>query len=114
LLYLVAYGLLAVPWRSWPPLPAAFALAGCGIGLAETAESTLVARLLPDPLRGSGFGLLGMVQSVGDFASSATVGLLWTLANPAVGFAYAAAWTGASAVAMWGKSGPRVTSGTVR
>ena len=30
------------------------ALVGGGIGLAETAESTLVAHLLPDRLRGSG------------------------------------------------------------
>jgi len=47
-----------------------FALAGAGMGLTDTAESTLVARLLPDRLRGSGFGLLGGVQSVGDFVSS--------------------------------------------
>ena len=70
----------------------AFALAGTGIGLAETAESALVASLLPDRLRGSGFGLLGGVQSAGDFASSAIVGLLWTAVSPLAGFAYAAAW----------------------
>ena len=51
-------------------------LAGSGIGFAETAESALMARLLPDRLRGSGFGLLGGVQSLGDFASSRHVGLL--------------------------------------
>jgi len=68
----------------------AFALAGSGIGLAETAESALVARLLPDHLRGSGFGLLGGVQSFGDFASSAAVGLLWTAISSTAGFVYAA------------------------
>jgi len=70
----------------------AFSLAGSGIGLAETAQSTLVAQRLPDQLRGSGFGVLGAVQSLGDFASTASVGALWTLVSPALGFAYAATW----------------------
>jgi hypothetical protein len=55
---------------------------GTGIGLAETAESALVASLPPDRLRGSGFGLLGGVHSAGDFASAAIVPLLWTAASP--------------------------------
>ncbi len=79
-----------------PLLAAAFCLAGVGIGLAETAESTLVAHTQPDDLRGSGFGALGAIQAAGDFASSAVVGLLWTLVSPAVGFGYAAAWMTAS------------------
>ena len=82
----------ALPFHSWPILVGAFLLAGSGIGFAETAESALLARLLPDRLRGSGFGLLGGVQSFGDFASSAVVGLLWTAVSPTAGFAYAAAW----------------------
>jgi len=96
LLYVAAYALFALPFHSWLLLVAAFLLAGSGIGLAETAESALVARLLPDRLRGSGFGLLGGVQSLGDFASSAVVGLLWTTVSPTAGFAYAAAWMAAS------------------
>jgi len=39
----------------------AFMLAGVGIGFAETAESTVVAHLLPEHLRGNGFGVLGLV-----------------------------------------------------
>jgi hypothetical protein len=58
-----------------------------------------MARLLPDRLRGSGFGLLGGVQSFGDFASSAIVGLLWTAVSPTVGFAYAAGWMAVSVFA---------------
>lgn len=69
-----------------------FALAGAGIGLAETAESALVARLLPDHVRGSGFGLLGGVQAAGDLLASAVVGLLYAAVSPLVGFAYAGAW----------------------
>jgi MFS family permease len=90
--YVAAYALFALPFHSWPILGVAFLLAGSGIGFAETAESALVARLLPDRLRGSGFGLLGGVQSLGDFASSAVVGLLWTAVSPTAGFTYAAGW----------------------
>jgi MFS family permease len=98
-LYVAAYALLALTLHGWVLLIVAFLLAGAGIGLAETAESTLVARLVPDRLRGSGFGLLGGVQSLGDFASSAMVGLLWSAVSPTVAFAYAAAWMVVAAAA---------------
>jgi MFS family permease len=98
-LYVAAYALFALPLHSWPLLVAPFLLAGSAIGLAETAESALVARMLPDRLRGSGFGLLGGVQSFGDFASSAAVGLLWAAVSPAVAFAYAAGWMAVSVLA---------------
>jgi MFS family permease len=91
-LFALAYAGFAVGVRAWPALLGFFLLAGAGIGLAETAESALVARLLPDELRGSGFGLLGGLQSFGDFASSAAVGLIWTAVSPAAAFSYAAAW----------------------
>ncbi len=91
-MYVVAYAGFAVPSSSPAFLLAAFVMAGAGIGLAETAESTLVARLLPDQLRGSGFGVLGIVQAIGDLLASAVVGLLYALVSPAVAFGYAAAW----------------------
>lgn len=90
--YVLAYGGFAFPTHHWLALAGCFCLAGAGIGLAETAESTLVAQLLPDRLRGSGFGLLGGLQSAGDFLSSTIVGLLYVAATPTLGFAYAAAW----------------------
>ena len=90
--YVASYLLFSLSSAGWPLLVIAFLLAGTGIGLAETAESALVARLLPDHLRGSGFGVLGGVQSFGDFASSAAVGLLWTAFSPTAGFLYAAGW----------------------
>ena len=92
LVYLLAYAGFAFSIHAWPLLLLVFSLAGAGIGLAETAESTLVAQRLPDELRGSGYGLLGAIQSFGDFASTAAVGALWTLVSPTLGFAYAAGW----------------------
>jgi MFS family permease len=90
--YVLAYGGFAFPIHQWLLLAGCFCLAGAGIGLAEPAESTLVAQLLPEGLRGSGFGLLGGLQSAGDLLSSTIVGLLYVAVGPTVGLAYAAAW----------------------
>ena len=97
--YVASYALFAVISSSWPLLVLAFALAGAGIGFAETAESALVARLLPEELRGSGFGALGGVQAFGGLASSAAVGLMWSGISPSAGFLYAAGWMAVAAAA---------------
>ena len=97
--YVGAYVLFAVDVHAWPVLLVGFAAAGVGIGFAETAETTLVARLLPDELRGNGFGVLGLLQALGDLASTAMVGILWTAVAPGVGFLYAAGWMLAAMVA---------------
>jgi MFS family permease len=94
-----AYAGFALSLHAWPLLLLVFGLAGAGMGLADTAESALVARLLPDELRGSGFGLLGGVQSLGDFVSSAAVGAVWTAISPTAAFALAAAWMVLSLIA---------------
>ena len=100
--YVLAYGGLAFSIQHWLLLAGCFCVAGAGIGLAETAESTLVAQLLPDRLRGSGFGLLGGLPSAGDFLSSTMVGLLYVAVSPAIGFAYASAWMVLAVVAtIW-------------
>lgn len=70
----------------------AFVLAGVGIGLAETAQSALVAGMLPDRLRGSGFGVLGAVQAGGSLLASAVAGVLYAAISPTVAFCYVAAW----------------------
>ena len=97
-IYVAGYGMFAVDFHAWLPLLVAFLLAGAGIGLAETAESTLVAQRLPDHLRGSGFGVLGGVQSFGDFASSAAAGLIWTTVSPTAAFVYVAGWMALAAI----------------
>jgi MFS family permease len=90
--YVAAYAAFAWDQHAWPLLLAAFLLAGVGIGLAETAESTVVALMLPDRLRGNGFGVLGLVQSVGDLGASLVVGVLWATVSATAGFTYAAVW----------------------
>lgn len=97
--YVGAYAIFAVDQTAWPVLLTAFLLAGVGIGCAETAESTVVALTLPDALRGNGFGVLGLVQSLGDLGASLVAGLLWAAVSPTAAFLYAAAWMGASVLA---------------
>jgi MFS family permease len=110
LLYVGAYAIFSLPSHAWPVLAAAFVLAGGGIGFSETAESTIVSHVVPDRLRGSGFGLLGGIQSAGDLGSSLVVGILWTALSPTVAFLYAAAWmtaalVGALAIPRWRAGG---------
>lgn len=68
----------------------AFVLAGVGIGCAETAEHAAVAELAPAELRGSAFGLLAAIQSVGNLAASTIAGVLWATVSPAAAFSFLA------------------------
>lgn len=96
---MAGYGLFAVDQHAWPVLMGAFLLSGIGIGLGETAESTTVALLLPDRLRGNGFAVLGLVQAAGDLVATLVAGFLWVAVSPSLAFGYAAAWMLASFVA---------------
>jgi len=90
--FAIAYALLAATGPSIVLLSVGFALGGVGIACAETAEHAAVAALAPEGLRGSAFGFLAALQSVGNLAASAVAGALWTLVSPAAAFIYAAAW----------------------
>jgi MFS family permease len=98
--YVVSYVLFAWEQHAWPILLLGFVLAGLGIGCAETAESTMVALSLPDDLRGNGYGLLGLVQSMGDLGASLVAGLIWAVVSPTAAFGYAATWMLAAVVAI--------------
>ena len=89
--FAIAYAGFAISTQKILFLAAAFALAGVGIGLVETAEHAAVAIFAADEIRGSAFGLLAAIQSFGNLAASAVVGLLYALASPAVAFGYASA-----------------------
>jgi MFS family permease len=105
-MYVCAYTVFAWDQHVWWMLGIAFVLSGVGIGFAETAESTTVALVLPDHLRGNGFGVLGLVQSFGDLGASLVAGVLWAVFSPTVAFMYAAAWMGASVAASLLIPGP--------
>lgn len=97
--YVIAYSVFAAGGHNTLVLALGFAAAGAGIGLAEPTQSAVISQLVPDRLRGSGFGVLGAVQATGDLVATVVVGLLYTLASPMVAFGYAAAWMAASVIA---------------
>jgi MFS family permease len=90
--FAVAYLGFTRDTTNWAMLLPFFVLAGIGIGCVETAEHAAVATHAPDDLRGSAFGLLAGVQSLGNLAASAIAGILWTALSPTWAFAYLAAW----------------------
>jgi len=67
-----------------------FILAGVFIAWEDTIEGVAVRDFVNDDVAGTAYGLLGVVNGVGDFISSLTVGMLWTSYGASWGFAYAA------------------------
>ncbi|WP_327418401.1 MFS transporter [Streptomyces sp. NBC_01233] len=90
--FALSYGLFTIDATTVVFLAIAFVLAGVGTGAVETAQHSAVAALAPKDLRGSAFGMLATVQSLGNLAASTVAGLLWTAVSPAVAFAYLTAW----------------------
>lgn len=98
--FFAAYIAFAVTNANLALLLGAFVLAGVGIGFCETAEHAAVATLAAEDIRGSAFGLLAGIQSVGNLAASAVAGLIWTLASPTAAFGYLAVCMAAALVVL--------------
>lgn len=64
--------------------------AGISLGTVTALEKSYAATLLPEAVRGTGFGVLQMVNGICYLISSTLVGMLWTAISPEVGFLYAA------------------------
>jgi MFS family permease len=77
-----------------------FIAVGSSTGMVETAEGAYASSILPPDVRGRGFGLLGLVDGVGDLVSSIVVGVLWTTTAPAWGFVYAALFAAGGAAVL--------------
>lgn len=91
--------IVVTPSIAW--LALLFALGGIFIAAEDTLEGALAADLLPEPVRGTGYGVLATVNGIGDFASSIVVGALWTGVSPAAGFAYASLLFGLGAIVIY-------------
>ena len=93
----MAIVIIALPASIWM-LGAVFVLGGIYVGIEETLEDSLCAELVDEAHHGMAFGVLATVNGIGDFLSSAIVGLLWTVAGTTVAFGYSAALFFAGAV----------------
>jgi MFS family permease len=85
---LMCLGFILEPPKLWAMI-VLFSLAGIYIALVDSMERALAGDLLPENLRGTGYGVMSMINGVGDFISSFAVGLLWAKVSPAAGFVYA-------------------------
>ncbi len=70
---------LMFPGDSFVKFAVVFAFSGLYMGVWETLENTTAATLLPEPVRGVGFGVLATINGLGDFLSSASIGALWVI-----------------------------------
>jgi len=71
---------------------AMFALAGVYMAVQEALEPAIVPDLVPDrAVHGTAFGVLAVVNGLGDVAASLIVGGLFAAVGPAAGLGYAAA-----------------------
>lgn len=86
---LMAVLIIALPLNVWT-LAAVFVLGGVYVAIEETLEDSLCAELVGAEQHGMGFGVLATVNGVGDFVSSAVVGLLWSAFGTSVAFGYSA------------------------
>jgi MFS family permease len=81
--------IILAPMNLWT-LGLVFLLGGIYVAMEETLEDSLCAELVTQENHGMGFGVLATVNGVGDFLSSAVVGLLWTAWGTSVAFGYSA------------------------
>jgi hypothetical protein len=78
---------LLVPGDSRVKFAIVFGISGLYMGVWETLENSTAASILPEAIRGVGFGVLATVNGVGDFLSSFLVGLLWVV-SPIVSMSF--------------------------
>jgi len=78
---------IAVPSIIW--FSGCFILSGVFIAWEDTIEGVAVRDYVDEQLAGTGYGLLGVVNGVGDFLSSTVVGALWMVWGARCGFIYA-------------------------
>ena len=94
---------LLTPGDSLVKFAIVFGVSGLYMGVWETLESSTSATLLPDELRGAGFGVLSTVNGIGDFLSSLLVGALGPFLRPlSMGLVIATSLTGAAIIARTG------------
>jgi MFS family permease len=86
---LMALGIMFLP-VGLGPLALVFMLGGVQVAIEETLEDAFCAELVEPTQHGMAFGVLSTVHGIGDFLSSAVVGLLWSALGQTVAFGYSA------------------------
>jgi MFS family permease len=100
LLVLIAADLLLAFGQSLLVLFAGIALWGLHMGLTQGVLAALVGASAPSRLRGTAFGLFGLVTGLFALIASVLAGVLWTAIGPAATFAAGAGFAGAACLAF--------------
>lgn len=77
-----------------------FVLSGAYAAFQEALEPAAAAAMLPESIRGLGYGSLGAVNGLGKLVSSGLVGWVWSLVSPAAAFALAAGLMATGSLAL--------------
>ena len=77
-----------------------FFLSGFSAGTCMTLQKSLAADVLPEKIRGTGYGILKTVDSLGTLTSSIALGLIWSNIGPGYAFILAALISLLSIVAL--------------
>jgi MFS family permease len=97
---LVAADLLLGFGQSLVAIFAGIALWGLHMGLTQGVLATLIAAAAPPRLRGTGFGLFGLVTGLVSLLASVLAGVLWVRIGASATFAAGAAFATAASVAF--------------
>jgi MFS family permease len=108
---LMALGIIFLP-VGLGPLALVFILGGIQVAIEETLEDAFCAELVEPAQHGMAFGILATVNGIGDFLSSAIVGLLWSAVGQTAAFGYSAVLFLLGAVLTWQVRAPMSSSGS--
>jgi MFS family permease len=86
---IMAIGVMVLPLNIWN-LGLIFVLGGIYVATEETLEDSLCAELVGEHQHGMAFGVLAIVNGMGDLFSSIIVGVLWGAFGTTVAFGYTA------------------------
>lgn len=99
-----SFGIMALaliaPIKSLLFITAIFFLSGISSGTYISLQKSYTADLLPEELRGTGYGMLQAVNSCGDLLSNLAIGWLWSGFSAEIAFLYAALTSFAATVML--------------
>ncbi len=84
---LMTLSIIALPAGVWM-MTLVFVLGGIQVAVEETLEDSFCAELVDQAHHGMAFGVLATVNGIGDFLSSAIVGVLWSAIGVPFAFGY--------------------------
>ncbi len=92
------FGLACIGFAPWEPrsftvLAVLFAVVGTSTAMVETARGAYVAELVDAAIQGRAYGLLGLIDGLGDLIANLAVGLLFTVTSAGWGFAWGAVFS---------------------